>query len=225
MPLIKEYDLLMQKLDEMARINQSHLRIGFSHGILNALSPEFLQNYHENHKTVELKISEHSDIQCEQLVANNELDIAFLIGPIDETKFNAISIKKEPMCALINERNPLSKKESLDFIDLKNENIAIINNNFNTYYNFTNKCLASGFTPNITSPVAEIMTVHRLSRNNKCVGISAYFVINEIGAPNSKVIPFNDTSFVWEIFLITNKNLDFKTAKKSFIKYTLDYIG
>lgn len=223
LPLMQEYDLLIQKLDEMANKSQTSLRIGFSHGILNALSPEFMQNFRDKHETIELVISEHSDIQCEQLIANNELDIAFMIGPIDEEQFKGISIKKEPMCALINEKNPLSKLEELDFKDLLGERIAIINKEFHTYYNFTNKCLEAGFTPNITSPVAEIMTVHRLSKNNKCVGISAIFVVNEIGAPDSKVIPFKDPSFVWEIFLITNKNINYNNAKKSFIKYTMDY--
>lgn len=222
LPLIKEYELLMQKLDDKVNTHKGHLRIGFSHGIQNALSPDFLHNYREKHKSVKVDVSEHSDLQCTQLIESNDLDIALMIGPIDEDRFHAFSIQKEPMCVLINEENPLSQKESIDFIDLRNERIAIINKDFNTYYNFMNKCVSSGFHPNITDPVVEIMTVHRLSRNNKCIGISAYFVVNEIGSPGCKVIPFNDTSFVWEIFLITKKGMDYNSAKKSFIKYVLE---
>lgn len=223
-PLIEEYNLLLQKLSDMAHNNQEKVRIGFSHGILNALSTEFLQNFRENHNNVELVVSEHSDLICEQLIIENKIDMAFLIGPIDDSKFNSVSIKKERMCALINEKNPLSKKTSLDFIDLKDESFAIINKEFRTYYNFVDKCLKAGFTPNIESPVAEIMTVHRLSRNNKCVGISAFFVVDEIGSTNAKAIPFNDTSFVWDICLITNKDKDLVTAEKTFFNYALDYV-
>ena len=223
-PLIEEYNLLLQNLNNIANINQEKVRIGFSHGILNSISTEFLQDFSDAHKNIELVISEHSDLICEQLITENKIDMAFTIGPIDETKFHSISIKKERMCALINKNNSLSQKLSLDFTDLKDESISIINNEFRTYNNFINKCLEAGFTPNITFPVAEIMTVHRLSRINECVGISAFFVVNEIGSPNANAIPFNDTSFLWEICLITNKNSDLVSASKTFLNYALDNV-
>ena len=109
------------------------------------------------------------------------------------------------MCALVNDII-LSRKNTLDFVDLKDENIVILNHKFRTYYNFASNTKGR-FYSNITYPVGGILTVHRFSRSNDCVGISAYFVVDEIGSSNTKVLPFNDETFVWEICLVTNKDL------------------
>ncbi|MDI9489088.1 MAG: LysR family transcriptional regulator [Bacillota bacterium] len=222
-PIIQEYDILMQNLNKMSISNHESIKIGFSNGVLNALSTEFIADFSKNHRDIELDISEHTDLECEQLILDNKLDMVFLIGPIDKSKFNSITIKKENMCALVNDDNPLSRKNTLDFVDLKDENIVILNHKFRTYYNFVSRCEKAGFTPNITYPVGGILTVHRFSRSNDCVGISAYFVVDEIGSSNTKVLPFNDETFVWEICLVTNKDLCMTNNEKKFINYTLNY--
>lgn len=221
--LIKDFDLILDNLSEKSKLNNKKVSVGFSHGIINCLSAYLISNFKEAYPDIELIISEHEDLSNEQSVLNEEIDVALTIGPIDENMFNSISIKKENLCLLVNEKNPLSKKPSVDFTDLKNEKLSTINSKFRTYHNFVNKCRSAGFEPNIVYPVSEIMTVHNLARLNTCVGLSAYFVINDISSPNVYSIPFKDSSFLWEIFLITKKDRFLSQSAKTFIKYVLNY--
>ena len=57
-PIIQEYDILMQNLNKMSISNHESIKIGFQ-WCLNALSTEFIADFSKNHRDIELDISEH----------------------------------------------------------------------------------------------------------------------------------------------------------------------
>ncbi|WML32571.1 LysR substrate-binding domain-containing protein [Clostridium sp. OS1-26] len=117
----------------------------------------------------------------------------------------------------------MSEKTSVDFNDLKDEKLIILNEKFHFYHNFLSKCKESGFEPNIVFTTSEVITVHKLSHLNKGTGVSVDFITNDISYPNVYSIPFKDPSFVWEICLITKKNRFVSNLVKLFTNYVLNH--
>lgn len=221
--LVKEFDLIINNINKMNSLNREKLSIGFSFGVLNALSTDLIDDFKQTNPNIQLITAEYPDFDCEKAILNGDLDIALTVGPIDESNFNSKIIQTHNLCALINEKNYLSKKSEISFKDLKNEKIIIVDKNFKLYHNFVEKCRQADFEPDIAFTTAEILITHKLSRLNKGIGISVDFVVSDINYPNVYSIPFTDKSFVWNIYLITKKDSFISNAAKTFANYVMNY--
>lgn len=221
--IVQEFDLILEGLNKMANINEGTLRVCFSFGVLNALSPDIIPGFCEAYPNIELVVKTYPDSICEEVVMNENVDLALSIGPINKKNFHSTIIKTQYPCILVNEENPLSKKTTVDFSDLKDEKLIILNEKFHFYHNFLNKCKESGFEPNIVFTTSEVITVHKLSHLNKGTGVSVDFITNDISYPNVYPIPFKDPSFVWEICLITKKDRFMSNLVKIFTNYVLNH--
>lgn len=220
--IVQEFDLILEDLNKMANINEGTLTVCFSFGVLDALSPDIISGFQETYPNVKLIVKTYPDSICEEVVMNENADIALSIAPVNEKSFNSTVIKTQYPCIIVNEKNPLSKKTAVDFKDLKNEKLIILNEKFHFYHNFISKCKESGFEPNIVFATSEVITVHKLSHLNKGIGVSVDFIGKDISYPNVHLVPFKDRSFVWEICLITKKERFLSNLVKIFKDYLLN---
>jgi DNA-binding transcriptional LysR family regulator len=221
--IVQEFDLILDGMNKMANINEGTLTVCFSFGVLNALSPDIISDFQKTYPNIKLIVKTYPDSICEEVVMNEKADLAVSIGPINEKTFNSIAIKSQYPCILVNKKNPLSKKTSVDFKELKNEKFIILNEKFHFYHNFINKCRESGFEPNIVFTTSEIITVHKLRHFNKGIGISIDFMAKDINYEDIYPISFKDPSFTWEICLITKKHRFQPNLVKIFTNYMLNY--
>lgn len=218
--IIKELDRISDGIKKIANGNEGKIKIGASFGVISSISYDIITEFQSIYPNIELDIREYPDLKCEEAVLKGEVDLGFTIADVDKNLFNSKIIKTEKLCALVNEKNPLSKNTEIDFQNLKNEKIISINKEFKLYHNFVNKCIEHGFKPDIVLTTQEMILVHNLSRLNKGIGISVYFFMNDIA--NVKVIPFKDPSFSWQICLITKKERFMPNITKRFIDYILN---
>lgn len=100
-----------------------------------------------------MDIYEAPDYYSEKAVLKGELDIAFTISRIDKTKFHSKVVKTQYPCILINEKNPLLKKNKINFEDLKDEKFVLTNQNFKMHHNFINRSRQADFLLRMTELV------------------------------------------------------------------------
>ena len=223
MSILNQFDLFLSDISQMNDLESQKLSVGFSLGVLDALSTDLISDFKKTYPQIELDIYEGPDYYCEEAVLKGDLDIAFTIGPINKSKFHSKVVKTQHPCVLINEKNPLSKKSKINFDDLKDERFIITNQNFKIYHNFISKCRQANFQPNIVFSTTEIHIVHKLSRLNKGLGISIDFIVTDINYPNIRAIPFADETFVWEINFIHRKDYFLSGASKMLLDYVMNY--
>ncbi|AKN30895.1 LysR family transcriptional regulator [Clostridium carboxidivorans P7] len=221
--IVQEFDLILEGLNKMDNINEGTLTVCFSFGVLNALSPDIISDFKEAYPKVQLIVKTYPDSICEEVVMNENVDLAVSIGPVNEKNFNSTVIKSQHPCILVNEKNSLCKKTAVDFSDLENENLIVLNEKFHFHRNFINKCKEAGFEPNIVFTTSEIIGIHKLSHFNKGIGVSVDFMARDINYPDVHPIPFKDESFVWEICLITKKDRFQSNLVKIFTKHMLNH--
>ncbi|WP_411680829.1 LysR family transcriptional regulator [Clostridium thailandense] len=221
--IVQEFDSILEGLNQIANMEEGTLTVCFSFGVLNALSPDIISSFREAYPNIELIVKTYPDSICEEVLMNENVDLAISIGPVNEKDFNCTTIKTQFPCVLINEKNPLSKKKSVNFMDLKNEKFIILNEKFHFHHNFVNRCKESGFEPNIVFTTSEIITIHKLSHLNEGIGVSVDFMANDLNYPNVRSIPFIDKSFVWEICSITRKGRYVSHLAKIFTNYIINH--
>lgn len=221
--IVQEFDSILEGLNQIANMEEGSLTVCFSFGVLNALSPDIISSFREDYPNIELIVKTYPDSICEEVLMNENVDLAISIGPINEKDFNYTTVKTQFPCVLINEKNPLSKKKSVNFMDLKNEKFIILNEKFHFHHNFVNRCKEAGFEPNIVFTTSEIITIHKLSHLNEGIGVSVDFMANDLNYPNVRSIPFIDKSFVWEICSITKKGRYVSHLAKIFTNYIIKH--
>ena len=217
--ILNETNIILDEIDKLKGSNNSIINVAFAFGVINALPANFLTTFREIYPSIQVNVKEYPDYACEEAIRNENVDIGFTISPINSKELDYTTIKSDKLCLLVNKKNPLSRKTSVDFSEIKNEKFVIVNENFKTYDNFVSRCRKAGFEPNIQLATMELILVHNLSSTNNGVGVSVEFVSNQI--PNINVVRFNDESFTWEICLTTKKGRVLSAAAKTFMDYTL----
>lgn len=188
---------MKKTLNSMKQGYVSTLKIAVSFGVISALPENYLDDFEKQYPKIQLQITEYYDDECENALLQGRADLGFNIAPIENTSFVTHTIVKDRMCALVNENHPLSDKEEIDFCDLKDATLLLLNNKFKLRKTFNQKCELAGFVPNIKLETVELVLIHNYSRQNKGIGIGVYFIGNDLA--NVKAIPFADPECTWEV--------------------------
>ncbi len=217
--VIKEVNILREKIDKAKSRKEDKLKVGSAFGIFNALTTELIEDFRKINPYLNFSFIEYTDFACEQSVLDGSVDLGLTIGPVDQRKFDAKIVKCHQAHALVNKDNPLYSKATISIKDLKNEKIILVNEEFKMYHNFVSLCHQAGFEPDILLTTAEILIPYKMSRLNKGIGITVDFVSQDISYENVKSIPFEADEFTWDITIITAKGKPRPNICEEFIRY------
>lgn len=222
--IIEEFDALKYSIEKMSSDNDKKVKIGYSLGvigIITALLCDLIFNFENKNPNIKLNIAEYQDFFCEEAVANEEIDLGFAIGPVDETKFNSQTIIQKRMCLMVNDKNKLSQDSEINFENIKNEKIISANKNYKIYHNFIGRCKKAGVEPNMIFTTADLNLITYISSISEVVGIGV-----DVGAAihfsdvhQVHFIPFKDLCCTWEVCLITKRGHYISKNEKYFIEY------
>lgn len=204
-------------LDRLKNTTYNQIPIACAYGVISALSPEYLLEYKQINPAVELNIHEYPDLLVENAVWEEKAAIGFTIGPVDENKFDAFLIKKHDLKLLVNQKNPLGRKKSIDFSDLENEKFILVNNKFKTHQNILNRCHAANYEPNICMSVSEISMAHKYCNLNYGIAVTVDYIIQDLQFDKIKALPFSDKTCTWDIYMIVKKDIYLSDIVKNFI--------
>lgn len=217
--ILNNIDSMTKELEDLKRQNRIDLNIACTYGVASAISPDFLIEYRNSHPEINLNVMEAPDIQIENAISSGESTIGFTIGPVDTDLFDAVLIKTQDLRVLINKSNKISNKDSVSFDDLCKEKFILVNKNFKTYHNVSNRCINAGYEPNIALEVSEISLIHKYVSLNYGIGVTVDYVIEDIKYDNIVDLPFEDETLKWQIYLIAKKGSYLPRVAKDFITY------
>ncbi|WP_312432596.1 LysR family transcriptional regulator [Lacrimispora sp.] len=221
--VLEEFDIIVQDIENLKNNERGEVRAAFSYGVMSALSPDLISGFEQNYPCIQLKLEEYSDKECEKAVLSERASMGFTISPIDTKLFDYRVIKRDQMCLIVHQSNPLYHKESIAFSELEREKFIIVNDNFKLHHNFLDRCRTAGFEPDFYHTTMEMILVHKLASANKGIGVSVMFISENI--PNTRAIPFQDASCTWEVCLITKQNVIIDHATNLFIDYIANSRG
>lgn len=120
----EEHERAMGILEEHRKRAGASITIAFAQGISNSGSPEFLFDYQRQHPEISIEIIENTQPICIQKLLDREIDMAFLVNPIDKSLLRAVALSQGDMYAAMHKSHPLAPgREPLDFALLDGENI------------------------------------------------------------------------------------------------------
>ncbi|MBM7542323.1 LysR family transcriptional regulator [Amphibacillus cookii] len=206
--IIEQFDAFQMDIYAKMAGDKSKLKIGFSPGTLRILGIEDIINLARDYMGINLDIFEYVDKVCESNVLEGTLDMAITVNPSNEADFSYFPLMKHQLVAVVNKANPISKKESLTFTDLKNEQLILIDDTFRMPQVVHKHFQAEGVTPRVYSKLShDLNLAYDFVSLNKGVFI---FIgsLTDIKQYNTIVsIPIDVETAVWEVGFVVRKDM------------------
>ena len=212
---IHEYENLVNRIQHNTQSLKGSLKIAVPPGIAPSVLPPMLNGFSVAYPEVHLSILEVPDLDCEELLKTGQVDLAFSVLPVDKNDFDFIPLFSYCAYAFINKCSPLSRKATISFQDLKNENILLISDRFKWHYTIPDKFRSYGIEPKITQFSAQVDLLARLVRFNQGVTIFIEPVAKTYVSAETAIVPISSLDdFRYEAGFILN-------SKQKVQKYTI----
>ena len=218
-------EILLIGLDETVNhlhaMRQEHtLRLGLSNGMRLVLAEDLLERFTNTFPECSVWVTEGSDLHCEQDVRSGVTDLAITVAPVDESVFEKMSLFSEPVCVLVNRDNPLSKKDTLEFADLKGQKLILLDERNKCYTNIIRRCYREGIYPDIAFTVPELLSVLELCQSNQGIAFTLLCLENRLTYDRVHFLPLIGAD-QWELCMITRKGAKGNSALEKFRDYIL----
>lgn len=217
--ILKDVDVLRNKMEQYARDKRPVLKIGVTVGVYTVLPKHFFDDFMKEYPWIQVESVESRDFECEKSLAMEELDLAIVVSPVNPIVFKEDILVKDMVCAIVNRSHPLAKKEFLTYEDFAKEPIILQDEGHRSYYNFLEICRKKGFEPNIVYKVIDIMSIYDLCSDNKGIGFTLNRLRDRIIYEDLKILPIIGEENMWSISLIQKRGKQQTEAMKHFIKF------
>ncbi|MFV0351848.1 MAG: LysR family transcriptional regulator [Oscillospiraceae bacterium] len=207
-PFVASHRALCLHLKRLGEQEQGRIGIAFAHGVLHALSLNFINLLEAQIPSASFDVIELPDALAEQAILNEESDIGFLVGhPAPQEMFECQLLRQHRLCAVVNKAHPLATRQSLRVEDLAGHPLVTKNPLFRVYHLIENLAEKKGIPLiyALRSP-DEIFWLYLLEQNHG-VGIGVSFLSDRPNqhSENLVSIPFEETELNWEVYAAIKK--------------------
>ncbi len=133
--IVNRYEEMMFKARQVVKKEKSTVKIGVPSLILMVYFSSLFPKIMANLPSVNVEVIDAGSQKVRNLLLANEIDIAVILEP---TQLNPFTYQQElvhtsEFSAFINHNHPLSKKNTLDWKDILNYDVATFNEEFTTH--------------------------------------------------------------------------------------------
>lgn len=217
------YESYMKIIKVIDHEQHQKLCIGFAYGISHGLNNDFLVAYQKSFPNILLEIHEWSSQICQEKLLNEELDLAVLIEPFDQSNLNCQLLGQDNMYAAMHITHPFANTlEPLPFQCLADEQVITgpSDNALRRFFDYC--CQLTKIHPQILmSSSYNIDFVNSMTCNT---GISPLTSAMAFRITNPQVhirklllpIPGN-------LYLCTSEHGERRTVEKQFTAFSIEY--
>lgn len=210
---------------DTAHLAKYTLDVASTIGISEYLSLAFFRAFAEERPAVSLRFLEGSDELARTRLKDGGAEMAVLGGIVDYSEYRCTPFTRHRPLLVINERNPLAAKPSIDYADLDGQPIAMMSQEFLSTHTVMNRLAREGVEPDIVAEAAEIELCHRLAESGDAIAVSFDFAALGGRLQHTVARPFSDPDFWWETFLVQRLDAKPSPQAQDFRDYALAWVG
>ena len=221
--LLSEYYTLMAEMSDIATKDIGKIKIGCPLVVGSTYVADVIGKFRKDFPKITFEIFEGGADEITNLLEEGKLDIAAAVMPVSNTKFEIHDILYSNYVIAMSNQNPLAKKDTIRFVELKDETFTTFTEAYTTSRLFKNNCDKAGFKPKILvySNQWDFMTT--LVANNLCVAMLPAPIMYKHQLPTIRLLKIEDAFDEWNVAYITKKDQYLNRATQSFIKYLKIY--
>ncbi len=149
---LKGIDFAAKQVEEYLDPAKGTIKIGFPTSLASYVLPTIISAFKKEYPEISFHLRQGSYKYLIEAVKNRELNLA-LLGPLPpkDEAINTTVLFSENIHALLPATHPLAKKESINLVDLRNDQFVLFPEGYILNKVAVDACRSVGFMPNITS--------------------------------------------------------------------------
>jgi LysR family transcriptional regulator, transcriptional activator of the cysJI operon len=166
-------------LAEQANVNSGRLSVAVPATFCHWLLPRLIDNFHERFPAIQVSVV-MTDVEiAADRIAHRELDIALLPTSLQKKSLALAPLGKDELVAVLSRSNPLSSKERLMAIDLKDQRFIMPPPGNLRFVPWDNFLIHSGLFPRIVVETDDLELAKRLAGQNVGLTVAPRWSTNE----------------------------------------------
>lgn len=200
------------------------LHIATTYGVPKYLTLKFVTDFYDTYPDIHLDLVEYPEYPIYDMLQSGRVDFAFLPQPIDLLNYEVEFCFSHDFRAIVSKNHPLAQKSVIRYPDLNGYPIILKGRDFSLYPHNITRFVKGGLNPDILLEISDDSLIVEAARQNRGVGISATFLAEEYADDRVVTIPFEDETFVRNVFLVHRRGQKMSRAQESFWNYTTEWI-
>ena len=149
---LKAIDFAAKQVEEYLDPAKGTIKVGFPTSLASYVLPTVISAFKKEYPDVSFHLRQGSYKYLIEAVKNRELNLA-LLGPLPpkDESINTTVLFSESIHALLPATHPLAKRDSINLIDLKEDNFVLFPEGYILQKVAVDACRSAGFVPTITS--------------------------------------------------------------------------
>ncbi|AWE08463.1 LysR family transcriptional regulator [Lysinibacillus sp. 2017] len=149
---LKAIDFAAKQVEEHLDPAKGTIKVGFPTSLASYVLPTVISAFKKEFPDISFQLRQGSYKYLIEAVKNRELNLA-LLGPLPpkDEAIDTTVLFSESIYALLPATHPLAKKETINLIDLRNDDFVLFPEGYILQKVAVDACRSVGFLPNITS--------------------------------------------------------------------------
>jgi DNA-binding transcriptional LysR family regulator len=220
--ILKDTTELKTNIQTASRQVNRNVKIGLTPAATPFFVPRLLSEFVDRYPYIKLDINEMADQASELAIQQNKIDLACVMNVANAKNVDTVPLFEDEVMVIMRKDNPLAKRESLRFADLRNESFIMPPEDFNWSGMILDLCESAGFSPNISYVTSDIELTYGIVGASDCIAFISKKYIS-FRKDETVQIPLSaDEGLLFRISLIKNKERTGHRAAEILFDYIRD---
>jgi DNA-binding transcriptional LysR family regulator len=214
------FNALKDKMAAMAEAANGPVTVSLTMGAMSYFAPKLLGEFHERYPHIELHLVENPDTICDELVVKGKVDLACTTGPMDDAMIEWTPLFSNDVMIMMSKDNPLAKRGTLRFEDLKEETFILPPAEFKWHDIIIERCRETGFEPKISYSLGDLHATFHIVTENGGIGFVHKNLAETLQEGEIVLAPLlPDAKLYWRLGLARKKGEKLSNAARLLAEY------
>jgi len=223
--IVNSFQNLTSDLADVINSKKGAITIGLPPMVGSRFFPQIISDFTTSHPQISLTLLEVGSERVHTGIDDGSLDIGVVMLPIDENIFEMFPIIDQPMMLIVHPKHMLAKQPIIELSQLKDESFILFRETFTLHDRIINRCIESGFTPNIVFKSSHWDFIAQMVAINFGIAILPEIICQDLDPERIKIIPLAEPMFHWQLGVIWKKDRYLSFAAKEWLTFTSKRFG
>lgn len=214
--IVNSLDDLSSSLYDVMNLNKGKIKIGLPPVISTLFFPTIIAAFQSRYPDVTVILVEDGAKKVEEKVADGEVDLGFVMLPVDAERFDVVPFVDQEIKLLVHEAHPLANQPIRDLIDFKDDPFLLLSKEFTLNGRTVEFCRSEGFEPKIAYESSQWDFIVGMVEKNLGVTLMPKLICDRVQDGPFKMVSLTQT-FPWRLGIIMAKNRYVPYVSREFI--------
>ncbi|MGM0899031.1 MAG: LysR substrate-binding domain-containing protein [Bacillota bacterium] len=214
--IVNSLEDLSSSLYDVMNLNKGKIKIGLPPVISTLFFPTIIAEFQSRYPDVTVILVEDGAKKVEEKVADGEVDLGFVMLPVDVERFDVLPFVDQEIKLLVHQDHPLANVGMRDLIDFQDDPFLLLSKEFTLNSRTVEFCRSEGFEPKIAYESSQWDFIVGMVEKNLGVTLMPKLICDRVKDGPFKTISLTQT-FPWRLGIIMGKNRYVPYVSREFI--------